>query len=631
MSANILLLAGLLALGPSSYFTIEVVDDQTGRGVPLVELRTVHGLSLVTDSHGLAAFHEPGLMGQDVFFHVRSHGYEFAKDGFGYRGKALRVIEGGSARLPIHRINVTERLYRVTGAGIYRDSVLLGRPTPLRKPLLNGQVLGSDSVVSVDYRGKLRWFWGDTNRSKYPLGLFQVPGATSLLPGKGGLDPSDGVDLDYFVGKDGFVRAMAQMPGDGPTWIDSLVVLKDSSGEDRMFAAYVKIRKMLEVYERGLVSWDDANDRFEKLVAFPGLPHVYPGGHPFVHKVDGTEYLYFPMPYPLTRVRADLESFRDLARYECFTCLTPGSTVENARVERAGDGLPRYGWKRGALAIAPGDQSKLLKRGELKPEDALIHLQDAETGKTVLAHGSSVDWNEYRKRWVMITVESFGSSMLGEVWFAEADTPLGPWVYARKVATHEKYSFYNPKQHPAFAQDGGRTIYFEGTYTQTFSGNTESTPLYEYNQVMYRLDLGDERVNMPVPVYRRDDPGKGKGFATGRGADVPASSARVAFFALDHPSSRSVPLGFKDDPKGGRRLVILDRAAPEASRAAFHALPAELDDPPATTALLFEYVAKDGMSLYSLDPELADPSLQRSVRPVCRVWKDPLRFALPPG
>jgi hypothetical protein len=79
----------------------------------------------------------------------------------------------------------------------------------------------------------------------------------------------------------------------------------------------------------------------------------------------------------------------------------------------------------------------------------VIALRDVETGRTVLGHGGSVYWNEHRKRWVMIAVEIFGeSSVLGEVWFAEADAPTGPWVYARKVVTHDKYSFYNPKQHP---------------------------------------------------------------------------------------------------------------------------------------------------------------------------------------
>jgi hypothetical protein len=59
-----------------SCFAVTVVDDQTGRGVPLVELRTVNEIRLVTDSNGVAVFREPGLTGQKVFFHVRSHGYE---------------------------------------------------------------------------------------------------------------------------------------------------------------------------------------------------------------------------------------------------------------------------------------------------------------------------------------------------------------------------------------------------------------------------------------------------------------------------------------------------------------------------------------------------------------------------
>ncbi len=127
--------------------------------------------------------------GARVFFHVSSHGYEFPQDGFGYRGKALKVRAGESAQLKIHRINIAERLYRVTGGGIYRDSALLGRPAPIRAPLLNARVLGSDSVVNAVYRGKIYWFWGDTNRPGYPLGNFNVPGATSLLPSEGGLDP----------------------------------------------------------------------------------------------------------------------------------------------------------------------------------------------------------------------------------------------------------------------------------------------------------------------------------------------------------------------------------------------------------------------------------------------------------
>jgi hypothetical protein len=84
---------------------------------------------------------------------------------------------------------------------------------------------------------------------------------------------------------------------------------------------------------------------------------------------------------------------------------------------------------------------------------------------------------------------------LGEIWFAEAPTPEGPWDNAVKVVTHDcgpsssDYTFYNPALHPYFDQDGGRFIYFEGTYTNSFTNNPNPTPRYEYNQMMYRLDL----------------------------------------------------------------------------------------------------------------------------------------------
>jgi hypothetical protein len=171
----------------------------------------------VTDSRGVVAFLEPGLMDQDVFFFVASHGYEYPADGFGMRGTTLRVRSGGAATLRIERRNIAERLYRITGEGIYRDSALVGDPVPIRQPLLNGQVVGQDSALTVRYRNKIYWFWGDTNRPSYPLGNFQMSGATAPLPGQNGLDPSVGIDLTYFVdAKTGFSRPMARCPS--PAW-----------------------------------------------------------------------------------------------------------------------------------------------------------------------------------------------------------------------------------------------------------------------------------------------------------------------------------------------------------------------------------------------------------------------------
>jgi hypothetical protein len=496
---TVLLLSILPGVAPpqgAGPFAITVVDADTGRGVPLVELRTVHGVRLWTDTNGVVAFREPGLLGQTVFFHVRSDGYEFRKDGFGYRGQALTTTPGGRAKLTIRRINLAERLYRVTGAGIYRDSVLAGIPAPLRAPLLNGQVAGADSVLNAIYRGKLYWFWGDTTRPAYPLGNFHASGATSLLPGKGGLDPDSGIDLTYFVDAKGFARPMAAMPGTGPTWLTSLAALPDRAGRERLVATYVKVEPPLKVHARGVAVFDDHRGEFKHVATVdlkaPAFPHH---GHTFRHVDGGTEYVYFAAPFPVIRVRATFESFTDPDRYECWTCLRKGSTARAPMLDRDDEGRLRYAWRRDAPVLGPAAEARLLATGKLKAHEARWQFRDADSGKAVLAHSGSVCWNAYRRRWVMIFVQAGGtSSYLGEVWYAEADTPLGPWPSAVKVVTHDRYSFYNPKQHPMLDRAGGRVIYFEGTYTHTFSGNPDATPRYDYNQVMYRLDLADPRL-----------------------------------------------------------------------------------------------------------------------------------------
>jgi hypothetical protein len=631
--AIILLLLTRLAAGPEmdhragKLFTIEVVDDRTGRGVPLVELRTVNGILLVTDSNGLVAFDEPGLMDQTVFFHIKSHGYQFPKDGFGYRGRALEVRAGGTAQVAINRLNVAERLYRVTGAGIYRDTVLAGRVPPIERPLLNARVFGSDSVVNAIYRGKLHWFWGDTNRPAYPLGNFHVPGATSRLPADGGLDPEIGVNLDYFVGADGFARPTAKLPGEGPTWIFGLIVFRAPSGLERMFATYVKVRPPMEVYEHGLAELDAANQRFEKVATFPKGAPVYPDGQAFLNiEESGEEYVYFATPYPLLRVKADPESLAHLDRYEAYTCLAAGSRLSEPRIDRDERHLPVYAWKADTPPLSAQEQSRLVRARVLKPEETLLPLQDVETGKAVVGHAGSLSWNEHRKRWVMIAVEVGGSSFLGEVWYAEAETPLGPWVYARKVVTHDRYSFYNPKQHPYFAKANGRIIFFEGTYAQTFSGNPEATPRYDYNQVMYKLDLDDPRLNLPVAVFRVPGGPVGVQYVISPPKDLAKRSGRPVWFALEREGQGTLPVRLTRE-NDGFVLKAGDRARETSGLACFHALPADAPNPPATTVALWEYERPGLPPVYSTDDEI--PGLQRSERPICRVWRNPMCISVP--
>jgi hypothetical protein len=488
-------------------FAIEVVDEQTGRGVPLVELRTVSNVAYYTDSAGLAAVDDPALFGQTAFFRVSSHGYEMAADGFGMRGRRLEVKPGGSAQIKIKRLNVAERLYRVTGEGIYRDSAILGRPVPIRRGLLNAQVTGQDSAQVAVYRDKLYWFWGDTNRISYPLGHFGTSAATSLLPGKGGLDPAVGVDLEYFTDGEGFSRPVFEVKDNHPVWLDGLFVLKDGKGVERLVGKSSEMKSLRETVARRLVVFNDDKDRFDTLKDIPLDVPLYPQGHPLRVEVDGKPYIYCGNVFPNVRFKADWESFQDVSGYESFTCLVPSSRVERGAepmLERDAAGKLVWGWKRDTAALGTRDLIRLLDDKKVPGDGAWPLTLDMETKQPVTLVLQSVHFNAYRKRYVGIGVQMGGkASYFGEIYYAEADRPEGPWPWARKVVTHDRYSLYNPVQHPYFEREGGRVIYFEGTYVTTFSRpDADATPRYDYNQVMYRLDLSDPRLALPVAEER---------------------------------------------------------------------------------------------------------------------------------
>jgi hypothetical protein len=613
-------------------FVISVVDAETGRGVPMVELKTVNNVVFVTDSAGRAAIDDPGLMGRDVFFMVRSFGYEYPKDGFGFRGKAFPVVAGGEATLRVGRVYLAERIYRVTGEGIYRDTVLAGKVTPIRQPLLNAGVLGQDSSLSAIYGGKVHWFWGDTNLAGYPLGNFHAPGATSLLPGRGGLDPGVGVDLTYFVDEKGVALPTAKLPGEGPTWLTGLSVFRDRTGRERMFATYEKIHNGLETYRRGLVEWDESKREFHEVREFPLDAPVYPQGHTFLHSVGGVEYVYFAAPLPMTRVRATPEAIADLSQYEAYTPLKPGAAADAMEVERDSSGKIVYGWKKVTAPARSATLDRLRVAGTLKTNEMPLALRDDVTMRPITPHSGSVYWNAYRRRWVAIFVRSGGWSPLGDVHYAEADTPLGPWVYTRCIARHSlggqtyNYSFYNPTQHPFFDADGGRTIYFEGTYANTFSGNGDATPRYDYNQIMYKLDLGRPELSLPVPIYALSDEREAGPIGPG-GGDHPERHGRpIVFFAPDHPAPGTVPVYEVANAKGGRDLVFgKGEGAP-----LFHALPLSATNRPLSAEPLVEFVHDDGIRhAYSTDHEWTAAGYRRTGKVLGFVWRNPIQLLLP--
>lgn len=262
-------------LSASEFFTIQVVDAATGRGIPLAELLPQDGQTVVTDSNGIVAFNQPGLMDQNVFVDFRSYGYSDW-------GQTLYPTADGSIQIALNRVNLAERLYRVTGTGIYRDSVLVGANVPINDPLLSANVRGQDSVQTAIYNGQIYWFWGDTLYESGGLGNFRTAGARSQLPPQGGLDPSQGVNLSYFVNpSNGWAKEMMPVLQPGAMWIDGVFTVNDDGGQERLFARNARYLDLATNVEQGLALFNDATETFQRFQTYSLDAPITPQGPEF--------------------------------------------------------------------------------------------------------------------------------------------------------------------------------------------------------------------------------------------------------------------------------------------------------------------------------------------------------------
>ncbi len=448
--------AAALAAQAAGPCAIQVVESGSGWPVPLVELRTVHHVRLVSDNAGRIAFDLPELMGRETWFQVLADGYDVAPDGFGMRGVRLTPESGKTLRVEVRRIGIAKRLGRLTGAGLFAESQKLG----LERDWRESGALGCDSVQLAEHNGVLFWAWGDTLLARYPLGVFHMTAATTRIPPFASSEPPLRPAFDYFTDSKGIPRGVAHLPGSGPTWLSGFVSLPDSAGRMRLVAAYGKIKAPLEVYESGLCIWNEAGANFERLrvvwtktAASPTRPPV-PDGHPASWTdAQGRLWMLFGDPLPRLRCPATFESWRDPATWEV-----------------------------------------------LVPQAELVSAAD---GHAVRPHSGSIAWNAFRQRWVVVFMQAFGKpSVFGEIWYAEAESPMGPWGRAVKVLSHENYTFYNPHLHPECATAGSPVLLFEGTYTAQFADRPAPTPRYDYTQILYRLDLDDPAL---APAQSRRD------------------------------------------------------------------------------------------------------------------------------
>ena len=552
----------------SPFFRIHCVDSRTGRGVPLVRLTTSAYLSFYSDSSGIIAFDEPGMLhGGLTYFQVRTDGYSVVSslsgDPKGDPGVLLRTFPGGNATVVLQRTQHAERLFRLTGSGLYRDTVLTGGVPPIKEPLLSkAGVVGQDSLMALPFKDKVFWFFGDTECPQGPrstdcqhYGRFTT-GATSPFPptdaksvapsleyfsSNNASDPggmsSDGLPDPALLAQwnpDGFPHPRAMLAGPGrprwfnmSTWVGSLTVVTSSKQESRMYLRYVCPNGGPDVLY-GLALWDEADEVFRPLVGKSGYSFRYSGAQ-VVQRLSPddtkTGHIYYASAFAMERVQSgSFTAFEDPARVEYFTPCA--ASDRGGCTDTSGD----WGWKSADLAsggtanpsghayFGPAQEAAAIAAGHLASSDARMQVTDSKTGKPIggtLSRGS-VNWNAFRNRYVLIADRhdahpSDKTSRYGEIYYCESDAIVGPWTECTVVATHAwtGSSCYNPLQLAWLDEGGGKVVYFACTWTSMSSGGpghsdrackfanyggigcAVAVPRYEYNNLVFRLDVED--------------------------------------------------------------------------------------------------------------------------------------------
>ena len=183
-----------------------------------------------------------------------------------------------------------------------------------------------------------------------------------------------------------------QMPGEGPTWIDGLTVLPDADGRERMLCGYAKIKPPLTVYRRGICEWNDEQAGVrarERLRA--GCAALSRSAIRCCTATATRTTSISATPFPLVRVRATAESYRDLTSTRLH--LPEAARAGQAEIDRD-DGRVRYAWKRHA---AGRPQSRQAVATASSSRRRLLQLATRH-GQAGNAHAGSVKWNEYRDR-----------------------------------------------------------------------------------------------------------------------------------------------------------------------------------------------------------------------------------------
>jgi len=460
----------------SRHIRIDVVDDKTGHGVPLVMLTTNFYTRYFSDSAGRVAI-ENDLENQNVWFSVLTDGYDLnverTKGAVQYgspydAGIVVNLTNDEEHVVYMKRNQIARRAYRLTGQGLYRDSVLTNASIPdsarnraMIDPLSG--VTGQDTLQVVNYQNAVWYFFGDTvcprsarQNNCDSTGMYTV-GAVSSTIEKARTDPPT---FEY-IAVGGSPTPIAPLyPLEQNTWTAAMFT---SSDEKDMYAAYFK----------------NPGDGASPSEARQGMM-IW----------NGTQMVELGNEWP-----------RDTT-----LSLNGAHTIQVLSPKDMASGMNDFAW------FVNGAVSSRVRRtrNDVANYSAFEKL---DPPKSPSYSCNTVNWNTYAQKYLCLgdnkvgNNESFGGTV--PLTIAWSDSLLGPYVNATVILDHGRtgMSCYNGLHLPHMDQDQFVTV--ACTFTAMWS-NTNRTPnlwstclfgqnshqgcarvvpRYEYNNIVSKVDL----------------------------------------------------------------------------------------------------------------------------------------------
>ena len=270
----------------------------------------------------------------------------------------------------------------------------------------------------------------------------------------------------------------------------------------------------------------------------------------------------------------------------------------------------------------------MVANGLYRRDESWNQFRDRDTGKNNTHRAWHSHLNEHRKRWIAVFSEingqhglmvkppytgpppllagnpAYEGTILGEVWYTEADTPVGPWVYGACESLRTTTTAFTIRDIIRFLTRRGGVHFFEGSFATIYSKAVDKTPRYDYDQLMSGSSMGDPQNGDSIRHVRdldrqrsafRDRPGAGSRSFLASSVLCIRRSCQRSTPVYEVIDERRRPGGGSEN--GGEKSPV------------FYALPPDAAKPPATARPLFEYVnLRIGQRLYSTgDAALGNP------------------------